>query len=274
MSANEPDDALTVEVFLQPLNRRQPSQGIDDLVNGTPYLGGGAVTGHVEYEQGHPEGFEVGPYGGRRVGAGIILAGTEDQKDRAPLIAGGRLQPGQGDGIGPAVEAKLQVSEAGLLQLICQALATDGLGVGKGEEAGVASWASGRDGADDPDEYVVGETVVSAFFCCLLYLDFQRLQGVINRRAANDHQLGCAFFDISYLGRLPLYLEPTMQSLCRREGFGVVNKDGQGRQVQAEVAAIALAEDQLFADDDMIGESDLCIENMEGRRVGSAKVDR
>lgn len=97
------------------------------------------------------------------MGAGVFLTGTEDQKDCAPLIAGCGLQARQGDGVGSAVEAELQVAEAGLLQLIRQTLATDGFGVGEGKEAGVAPRSSGRYRADDPVEHIVRETVVPAF---------------------------------------------------------------------------------------------------------------
>lgn len=97
---------------------------------------------------------------------------------------------------------------------------------------------------------------------------------VVDRRAANDHQLGTALFDISHLDRLSLCLEPTPKSFRGGKGAGVVHENGQGRQVQAEVAGKAPAEDQLFADDNMIGESDLGVEHMKGRRIGAAKVDR
>lgn len=65
MPADEPDDALAVEVFLEPLNRRDPSEGIDDLVNGAPRFCGGTGPGNIEHQQGYPKRLEVGPNGGR-----------------------------------------------------------------------------------------------------------------------------------------------------------------------------------------------------------------
>lgn len=206
--------------------------------------------------------------------AGVVFVGAEDQKDRAPLVSRSSLESCQCNGIGTTVDAELKVPETSFLQLICQTLATDRPGIGKGEEAGVASRSSCGNGADDPKEDVIRQPIDPRFLGVLLQLELECLEVVVNRRAAYDHQVGRALFDIGNFDRFSPRFKPTVKPLRGRKDVRIVDENGQGCQVQAEVADIALAEDQLLANDNVIAKSDLRVENMKRRGIGASEIDR
>lgn len=62
MAADKPDDALAVEVLLEPTNGREPSQGINDLVDRPPRFGGGVGAANVEHVKRYAKGLEVRPH--------------------------------------------------------------------------------------------------------------------------------------------------------------------------------------------------------------------
>ncbi len=272
VAAGEPDDPLSFEVLDEPPDRGDPPPWIDDLFDGTPNIGR-RCGAEIEDSQGNPELFEEGTDLPGLVVAAVRSVRSEDQEDAPSTVAPDGLQAGEGNGIGPSFDAELKIGEPRAFQFTGESASPDGLWIGEGEEPGVAPGTTGGDRADDTDENVGRQPVDAGIVIHFLEFLDQPTETVIGRGSANDDQLRFAPIDLSDPNRTSGGTEPVRHFRGRREILRVVDVDGDGGQVEVDLSDVTGAEDQLAVKDDVIRETEIGVEDVNGIGIGCRDID-